>query len=297
MPKQEYKRDYSKFDQMSTEVLEEILRLDAELPDEDSDMDAILYILEVLVKREREHPTGKILDVDTAWASFKKNYLPYAGDGKSLYEEDDPEIPLQGDSDQTNLADSGQRRPKGKNRIFLRVACMAAVFAVLFFGGTITSYAFGYDLWGAFAHWTRETFGFAYVTPTDHPKSYSSLQDALSDYGITEPLTPTWIPDGYTLQSVDISETPIKTKFLAVYRNNNKELTICVKEVSNGDTSIYEKDGEVVAIYEVDSIKHYIMTNNGWRNAAWVNKAYECLISGELPEEIITRMIDSIYER
>ena len=116
---------------------------------------------------------------------------------------------------------------------------MAVVFAVLFFGGTITSYAFGYDLWGAFAHWTRETFGFAYVTPTDHPKSYSSLQDALSDYGITEPLTPTWIPDGYTLQSVDISETPIKTKFLAVYRNNNKELTICgVKEVSNGDTSI-----------------------------------------------------------
>ena len=110
-----------------------------------------------------------------------------------------------------SLLITGRSCQKEKNHRFLRVACMAVVFAVLFFGGTITSYAFGYDLWGAFAHWTRETFGFAYVTPMDHPKSYSSLQDALSHYGITEPLAPTWIPDGYTLQSVDVSETPAST--------------------------------------------------------------------------------------
>ena len=146
---------------------------------------------------------------------------------------------MQGDSDQTVLAITGRSCQKEKNHRFLRVACMAVVFAVLFFGGTITSYAFGYDLWGAFAHWTRETFGFAYVTPTDHPKSYSSLQDALSHYGITEPLAPTWIPDGYTLQSVDVSETPASTKFLAAYKDiDKKEFTISVKEVSNGDTSI-----------------------------------------------------------
>ncbi len=38
-------KDYSKYDGMSTESLEELLRLDAELPDgEGSDIDEILYI-------------------------------------------------------------------------------------------------------------------------------------------------------------------------------------------------------------------------------------------------------------
>ena len=41
----ENRKDYSKYDEMSTESLEELLRLDAELPDgEGSDIDEIVYI-------------------------------------------------------------------------------------------------------------------------------------------------------------------------------------------------------------------------------------------------------------
>lgn len=43
--KEHFYRDFSKFDEMSTEELNEILRQDSQLPDgEDSDTDAILYI-------------------------------------------------------------------------------------------------------------------------------------------------------------------------------------------------------------------------------------------------------------
>jgi|AGTN01.1.fsa_nt_gi hypothetical protein len=67
------RHDYSKFDNMSTEALEEILRLDSQLPDdEESNVDAILYITGVIEKREKEHPTGRFTDVQTAWASFKR---------------------------------------------------------------------------------------------------------------------------------------------------------------------------------------------------------------------------------
>ena len=42
--KEHFYRDFSKFDEMSTEELNEILRQDSQLPDgEDSDTDAILY--------------------------------------------------------------------------------------------------------------------------------------------------------------------------------------------------------------------------------------------------------------
>ena len=48
--KEHFYRDFSKFDEMSTEELNEILRQDSQLPDgEDSDTDAILYIMGVLI--------------------------------------------------------------------------------------------------------------------------------------------------------------------------------------------------------------------------------------------------------
>ena len=48
--KEHFYRDFSKFDEMSTEELNEILRQDSQLPDgEDSDTDAILYIMEMSI--------------------------------------------------------------------------------------------------------------------------------------------------------------------------------------------------------------------------------------------------------
>ena len=79
--------NYSHFDSMSTKDLEEILRLDFQLPDDEvSDVDAIIYITEVIEKREKENPTGRFTDVHAAWASFKENYLPYVKEDKSLYD-------------------------------------------------------------------------------------------------------------------------------------------------------------------------------------------------------------------
>lgn len=70
------RKDYSKYDKMSTESLEELLRLDAELPDgEGSDIDEILYISEVIAKRDREQPTGRYSEADVDAASFKLFYI------------------------------------------------------------------------------------------------------------------------------------------------------------------------------------------------------------------------------
>ena len=78
-------RDYSIFDNMSTETLEDILRADSQLPNgENSDVDAILYIMEVIAKREREAPTGRFTNVQDAWVSFDENYLPYTKDDRSI---------------------------------------------------------------------------------------------------------------------------------------------------------------------------------------------------------------------
>jgi hypothetical protein len=47
---------------MITEMLEEILRADSQLQDsEDSDTDMILYIMEVIANREKEHSTDSLI--------------------------------------------------------------------------------------------------------------------------------------------------------------------------------------------------------------------------------------------
>lgn len=70
--------DYSIFDNMTTKALEDILRVDSQSSNNDNfNIGAILYIMEVIAKREKEHPSGKFTDVHSAWASFCENYLPY----------------------------------------------------------------------------------------------------------------------------------------------------------------------------------------------------------------------------
>lgn len=57
--KEHFYRDFSKFDEMSTEELNEILRQDSQLPDgEDSDTDAILYRDEQ--NRRKEQPANTV---------------------------------------------------------------------------------------------------------------------------------------------------------------------------------------------------------------------------------------------
>ena len=66
-------QDFAKFDAMSTEELEEILRLDLDAPPEqESDTQVLLTIMEVLAQRKKE-PEKKAFE---ALESFRRNYMP-----------------------------------------------------------------------------------------------------------------------------------------------------------------------------------------------------------------------------
>ncbi len=176
--------DYSIFNNMTTEQLADVLRADFQLPDGvDSDTDAILYIMEVIAKREKEYPTEKFTDVNAAWASFSKNYLPCANDDKSLHDFEDI-------NEQTGIKQAIPVQPSHplKKRRLMRTACVAAATTILLLAGTVTASALGFDLWDAVAKWTRDTFGFSNAIETPLATSEAndnSLQDTLNKYGIT----------------------------------------------------------------------------------------------------------------
>lgn len=311
------RKDYSKYDKMSTESLEELLRLDAELPDgEGADIDEILYISEVIAKRDRGQPTGRYseADVDTAWETFQTKYLPYATDGRSLYDFDDD------DPNNTKTFAPDMPSPSGKKRIsarggrFLgRAASIAAAIALLIGIMTATAYAMGYDLWGVIAQWTKETFTFVPVSEANNIENssadappnkgeYANLQTALDAYGITEQLAPTWFPDGFTVDEVVVNKTANLEYivFNTCYKNDSQSIVVQIKmhhEQDSMDFTTWQKDDMDVNPLTVNGRTFYTMVNAGRVCAVWVDGLFECSIIGDISSDELSGIINSIYVR
>ncbi len=264
--------DLSQYDAMTTEELEEILRLDAQAPEEqESDTETILYIMEVLAKRNKNNShTGKT--ALEAYESFKQHYMP---------ETDNNIVPIK----------THRRMPRWVRRL----TATAAVLAILLVG-SVTAKAFGFNFWRTVIQWTQETFHFG-DWGNSEPKSklaYGSLQDALEQGEITTPLAPTRFPDGYQLADIKVEQTPFKKIYTAIYANGEKILTITIRDYSNKSPVYVEQSEGLVEDYEVFGIVYYIFADIDLLKAKWLNGSYECSISGDVTIEELKMMIDSI---
>lgn len=272
-------RDYSRFDAMTTEELEDILRLDASAPEgEESDTELLLYVMGVLADRKKNNSTGKT--ALEAWESFQQNYLP----DDELFPEDRPKH-------------SGSR----KTVPWLRRMIAAAAVVALLVCVPVTANAFSWeDLWNIVAHWAKETFSFvngdsAEVTEpdTEYSNEVASLRELLIKAEIDPVLVPTWIPEGFVLEGIERDATPVQEILWAFYLNENKRLTIRVQTFLSGEYQKIEIEG-VSEIYTVSEIEYYIFENTDQMQIIWLNNLYECHIAGDISIDEAKRMIDSI---
>ena len=286
-------RDYSRFDALSTEALMEILYQDSLLPEgEESDLDAILYITEVIAKREELNPTMEIPPVDEAWKSFNEHYRSDDCDGTSLYE--DSEASESG-SNVIPYPAVEHTRPKRRLRGFLRVCFIAAALLVILIVGSLTAYAMGYNIWDTVAQWTEDTFSF--MAPQED-MIYSEEDDpreVLLEYGITEDILPNWLPDGYQYTGIEIIDAPKLVAFYITFTSGDFKIRMTISMLSNSSMRTYEKDGQDITLYMSNGIEHYIMRNYEKTNAVWTAGNYECSIIGNISIIEAQQMIDSIY--
>ena len=274
-------RDFSHLDKLSTEELQEILRQDSFLDDDSSDIDTILYITDLLAKRSDSSNNSK--DVEAAWKSFKENYYPYISDPEPLYSFDSPEDKVV------------KAKPRHLSRA-MRTLSVAAVLAVVIISGSVTASAFGYNLWGAVAEWTRDTFGFTQSSQNNGIYPFENLRDALAAYDIDEPIVPQWIPDGYGEDTVQAAETPDSKIIVAVSKYGSKEIKLEVKIFNDPSNRhwLYEMFEDDVEKYSSNGIDFYIMKNDDFTRVSWAVGSNECSILCSLKPKEIYRMIDSI---
>ena len=270
-------RDFSKYEAMSTEELEEILRLDAEAPESaQSDTELVLYILEVLAsRRNTNYITGNT--AQEAWESFQQNYMP-----------EEPQKPVE------------TKKPVLWMR---RLVAAAAVVALLIFI-PISAHALTLEeMWDIFARWAKETFSFVSGESTgvsdpvqEDPRDFTSLQELLQKEMRDSSIVPTWIPEGFVLDKIEKDSSPLREIYTVLYLDISKELRIQVTTYLSGDIRNHEVENDSVEIYTHNGIDYYFLKNVDQHRVFWMVDSYECDISGDVSIDELKKMIDSIQK-
>jgi len=290
---------------MSTEALEQILRLDFQASENsESDINAILYISGVIAKR-KELSAGS--DVDAAWEQFKTKYFPYA-DGRSLYDFDDGDSavskPAEESRDHPAKAGVNLLRHQSRHLLRLRRWMTAAVivFACLF-GGVMVAQAVGIDVLGAIGRWTDETFQFVF-TGSREPSTrgadaeyYEEVKAVLNEWGGNEDLFPTWHPDGFAAQEPRITNNGKNSAITMSFVGNDRSYSVRILHFDGQveATGIFEKSSGPVEEYaHNEDYLFYILSNATTITATYCDERFMTIIDGTLTMDEVKTMIDSI---
>ncbi len=283
--------DYSKFDNIDTDVLKAFLQADFDAPEaEQMDVDTMLYITNLLIEREKAENKPQI-DVAAAREEFEKEYLPLLESPEALLYND---IRC-GEETKTQKVEENKVIPFW-SKVWRKFASAAAIVVFVLCSGTITAYALGYNPFTAIARWSDSQFWFE----TENTSATNELIVTLKDYGVEEKLAPIWLPAGYKLESLNVFEADYKTSFNAIYTriidNEKEELSINIVVKQDEAGIIYEIDENGAKPYTVNEIDHYIMDNLGKYRIVWRNNNAECYISGDFTEREAEKMVSSIYK-
>lgn len=267
---------FSKYDEMTTEELQEILRLDAENTEgQDTDVETLLYITGVLAERRKKNgQTGNT--AQEAYEIFKQHYMP--------------------EIDNKDSVPAKEHKPKNLRPRWMRGLVATAAAVVILLSGVVTAEAYGVDVWKAVVQWTQDTFHFGNggSSGSNNDLLYDTLQDALLDNEITENLVPTWLPERFQLDDISITQSPKKDTYRATYISGDQTLRITIQNYLEG-VPVYVEQGEgLVEEYNVDGITYYLFENNDYFQGVWVVDTYECYIAGDVTIDELKMMLDSI---
>ena len=123
------------------------------------------------------------------------------------------------------------------------------------------------------------------------------LYDKVTEMGVTEPIVPMWLPEGFALLS--IKEIPLEVggyKVNAVFEGNEKFISISYR-VSGDITTKFEKEKTAVELFDYADISHFILQNDENLSVTWTVAGVECSMGTNIVKEDVYTIIKSIYRR
>ena len=255
---------------MPTEQLDELLQI--ELRKEQVDEAAVRMIMSVLEDRDLDTPVEINEKIEAAWEKYQA-YAPV----KERWH-----ISLRGWP--------------------MRAVAAVAVIVVLFFVMPQNAEAKGF--WERFARWTESIFEFfspgdehideEYIFKTDNP-GLQQVYDTVISLGITEPVVPMWLPDGYELIDYELIESDSKKFLYACFSSGGNTLILDIAIRSQQSPRQYSKDESRTKTREIAGVVHNILHNNDWWTVVWTKDEIECAIYVDCQEETLNKILKSIY--
>lgn len=261
----------STLEQMSTAELDGMLR--AELQTKPVDAASVHMIMSILDDREKDTTVVLNDDIESAWAKYQ------------AYEA------------------TGLRKVRGIPSSFIRAASIILVVGLLLF--MIPLKAEADNLWERFIFLTDSVLEFfnpkdmndhrvEYVFKTDNP-GLQEVYDAVVEMGVTDPIVPMWLPEGYELLECKSMLTASNNSVHARFSNTKTNISFVVTIYQTNPTREYHKDDSIMKIYERGGVSHAIMRNNGYWSVVWVKEKIECLLTIDCQEDDIYKILQSIY--
>ncbi|MDO4816233.1 MAG: DUF4367 domain-containing protein [Bacillota bacterium] len=271
--------DVTLYDKMSTAELEELLRQDAVFGDSnESSINELIYIMELVANRKRVENPSEIIDVKEAKKSFDENYRPIAERGETLFEEEasEPEAIIQ----------------SGTHRRFFRTAIAIAAVVALMLAASVVASAMGFNVWNHVADWTHEVFG--YGEKYDRADTLFEFSSTLEKNGIDPNILPTYIPEGYEVVSVDKLSNPAYEKYLCELSNGTYSIVIEYVICEDNRANELEKESDSPDIQTYNGTDYYFVNNDGKNYVSWSNGEVDGSIFYTDSELDIERIIKSI---
>lgn len=283
---------FTKLESLSSSQLEDLLRSLGEDPDSNNE-EAILDILSILNNRSKREP----IDIDEkatseAWNNFVNHFATSDGVGQSLFPVHTPETKI--------------KKPMyKKRRILSRIVTVAAVLCILF---TAIPSALGSDTFLDLLGRWKDGF-FAFLQNEDEPinpainnrfetsnPGLQQLYTKIVEHGVTKPVIPMWLPDGFIMTSCEKSYNPRKTSIAASFLNSSSSVVIEIEIYTQNKSDFYHVDDLEAETFELGGTTYYLISNNNNWVAVWADDNYKCAITTTLEKETLISIIKSIYK-
>lgn len=235
----------------------------------------------ILAEMERRGINEPTRSPEEAWAEFESDY---SGRESAYSDFAAASVP----PEKAFHADKQCRKRCSKRKAIL----LAAVICVLL-TSLMTVQAAGIDVLGAIARWTTELFSFGkteersgLVVDGKWPEidekqnlQFTSLQDALDFYGVTEIEVPQWIPPEFTQEAIAVEQNGVWLTFFAEYTNNDEIFIIRYNSYISEPPTYYEKSGNLLETVEAGGNTYRILQNVDNYAVVWLTPHFECCIS------------------
>ncbi len=272
------------YDDLSPEDLKKALKTVLLYADEVND-DTTAELDRIMAALREKEPLERECSAEESWAIFQAEHREELSQlGVRKNDTDKEVVP--------DRAVSGQIVRRKSTRVLLRVALAATLVVVLLTAAAVTAGAMGFDLWGWAPKWIQEDLRF--VTEEPGAEDVQDIPTALAALGIDEPLYPHWLPEDMKRENVEIQFDPI---FLhEAYSGSNRLLSIIIISAPLSDTAVYQRSEADPEEHIAGNTIHYIFSDINHISATWYTKDYSVLIVGNITDDEMRKVIDSVYE-